>query len=62
MITYPRIIVETLSNVKSAPRCPGHTIHSGYAEYVEKALKLAGRVRIGKEEVRKYESWSPYRV
>ena len=43
-------------------RCPGHTIHSSYSNYVDKILELTGlSVDYFVKEVL-YESWNPYQL
>ena len=46
-------------------RCPRHTIHFmrfGYEEYIKRVLKLSGLKELTKLEVKKYETWTPYRL
>ena len=42
-------------------RCPGDTIHSGYQEYIRLILLLSKR-QITDEEIKRSESWTPYRL
>ncbi len=41
-------------------RCPGHPIHSGYQEYIDKVLELAGLPETIERSM--YESWNPYQL
>ena len=45
----------------SVVRCPGDTIHSGYQEYIRLILLLSKR-QITDEEIKRSESWTPYRL
>ena len=43
-------------------RCPGHTIHSSYSDYVAKVPELTGlSVESFVKEVL-YENWNPYQL
>jgi len=44
---------------RSGVRCPGHTIHTGYQEYIRMIMILSQR-NITPEKVADSESWTPY--
>ena len=59
------MLIIGLENTEIDVRCPRHTIHFmrfGYEKYIERVLKLSGLKELTKLEVKKYETWTPYRL
>jgi len=54
-------IITPCARQDQSVRCPGDTIHSrGYGVYVQRVLELTARKPLSREDMKPYESWTPY--